>query len=103
MSVRSGLAGLAGFVFAPLLLALACGGGGDKHDAAVPPMRVTGVLSEVKARKVDVLFMVDDSGSMAAAQANLAASFPAFMDTLRALPGGAPDLHVAIVSSDMGA
>ena len=90
-------------MFAPLL-ALACGGGGnDKHDAAVPPTRVTGVLSEVGAREVDVLFVVDDSSFMASAQANLVASFPAFMETLRALPGGAPNLHIAVVSSDMGA
>jgi len=98
LSVRSGL------VFAPLL-ALACGGGGgqDNKDAGVPPTRVTGVLAELGARKVDVLFVIDDSSSMAPAQANLVASFPAFMETLRALPAGAPDLHIAVISSDMGA
>ena len=50
-----------------------------------------------------MLFVVDDSSSMAPAQANLVASFPAFMETLRALPGGAPNLRIAVVSSDMGA
>ena len=50
-----------------------------------------------------MLFVIDDSPSMAPAQANLVASFPAFMETLRALPGGAPDLHIAVISSDMGA
>lgn len=96
MSVRSGL------VFA-LLLALACGGGQDKQDAAVPPVRVTGVLAPPGNRDVDVLFVVDDSSSMASAQANLVTGFPVFMDTLRALPGGAPSLHIAVISSDMGA
>ena len=86
MSVRSGLA-------VSLLLALACGGGQDKHDAAVPPVRVTGVLAPPGNRDVDVLFVVDDSSSMASAQANLVAAFPMFMDTLRALPGRAQSPH----------
>jgi hypothetical protein len=96
MNARAGLA------FA-LTTAFACGGSDDKKDAAVAPMRVTGVLSAAANREVDVVFVVDDSSSMAPAQARLAAGFPMFMDTLRALPGGAPDLHVAVVSSDMGA
>jgi hypothetical protein len=47
---------------------------------------------------VDVVFVVDDSPSMAPAQTALVASLPAFADKLRALPG----LQIAVVSSDMG-
>jgi hypothetical protein len=52
---------------------------------------------------VDILFMVDNSSLMAALQQQLAAGFAAFMTILDGLPGGAPDLHIGVVSSDMGA
>jgi hypothetical protein len=54
-------------------------------------------------RNVDVLFVVDDSSSMGLPQANLIANFSAFLDTLKNAPGGLPDIHVAVISSDMGA
>jgi hypothetical protein len=53
--------------------------------------------------KVDVLFMVDDSVSMTPLQAKLARGFSEFMTVLEHLPGGTPDLHIGVVSSDMGA
>ena len=52
---------------------------------------------------LDVLFLVDDSASMTLAQTNLVRSFPAFPIALKASPQGVPDLHIAIISSDMGA
>jgi hypothetical protein len=55
------------------------------------------------ARKIDVLFMIDDSSSMVRDQANLVMSLSAFMDVLKAMPGGLPDVHLAVVTSDMGA
>jgi hypothetical protein len=54
-------------------------------------------------RKVDILFMVDDSSSMEVAQTTLAAGLPAFMNVLKGLRGGLPDLHVGVVTADMGA
>src|SRR6185436_18853713 len=51
----------------------------------------------------DLLFLIDDSSSMRLAQANLERSFPAFMTRLRSAPLGLPNIHVAVVSSDMGA
>jgi hypothetical protein len=47
--------------------------------------------------------MIDNSSSMETAQANLAANMGSFMDVLKGLAGGLPDLHVAVVTSDMGA
>jgi hypothetical protein len=47
--------------------------------------------------------MIDNSSSMETAQANLKANMASFMDVLKQLPGGLPDLHVAVVTSDMGA
>ena len=54
-------------------------------------------------RAVDLLFMVDNSSSMTALQQKLIASFPAFINELKGLPGGLPNLHIAVVSSSMGA
>jgi hypothetical protein len=50
---------------------------------------------------LDLLFMIDDSASMAPLQHKLIANFPAFMDVLKALP--LPNVHIAVVSSDLGA
>jgi hypothetical protein len=60
-------------------------------------------IPEGQARKLDLLFMIDDSLSMQPLEDQMLANFPAFMQTLRALPGGLPDLHLGVVSSDMGA
>jgi len=54
-------------------------------------------------RNVDLLFMVDDSSSMRASQNNLLMNFPTFMTTLQSGMAGLPNIHVAVVSSDMGA
>ena len=53
--------------------------------------------------KLDLLFMIDDSPSMSEEQANLARNFPRLIDALKKLPSGFPDLHLGVVSSDMGA
>jgi hypothetical protein len=60
-------------------------------------------FQETVNRQIDLLFMIDDSSSMETAQANLKANMGNFMDVLKGLQGGLPDLHVAIVTSDMGA
>ena len=57
----------------------------------------------VSNRNFDLLFLIDDSSSMRLAQANLERSFPAFMTRLRTAPLGLPNIHVAVISSDMGA
>ncbi len=60
-------------------------------------------FAQSPSTKVDILFMVDDSSSMAPLQAKLATGFSAFMTALQNLPGGTPDLHLGVVSSSMGA
>jgi len=54
-------------------------------------------------RNVDLLFMVDNSSSMRLSQTNLLNNFPTFMTALQNAPQGLPNIHVAVVSSDMGA
>ncbi|HEY4184477.1 MAG TPA: hypothetical protein VGP07_05375 [Polyangia bacterium] len=54
-------------------------------------------------RKLDLLFMVDDSPSMAPLQAKMSQQLGNFMDALAdPATGRLPDLHVAVVSSSFG-
>jgi len=53
-------------------------------------------------RKIDMLFLIDDSPSMKDKQDNLAANFPKFINVLKTIPGGLPDVHIAVVTSDLG-
>jgi len=52
---------------------------------------------------VDILFVVDNSPSMDPKQAALAAAFPKMIADLKQFPGGMPDVHIGVVSSNMGA
>lgn len=53
-------------------------------------------------RKLDILFVIDDSPSMADKQANLKANFPNFINVLNTIAGGLPDIHLGVVTSDLG-
>ncbi len=53
-------------------------------------------------RALDVLFVIDSSGSMAEEQAAIASSFASFRARLAQTEGGVPDLRVAVVSTDLG-
>lgn len=68
---------------------------GGRPDAALP---VTGPLCAID--KVDLLLVLDNSGSMAEEQKKLANALPGFLGTLTA--GAIKSLHVGVVSSDMG-
>ena len=52
---------------------------------------------------LDVLFMIDDSSSMREMQQKLYDQIPQFVTALESLPAGLPNVHIAVVSSDMGA
>jgi hypothetical protein len=52
---------------------------------------------------LDLLFMIDNSSSMIEMQHKLGAEIPAFITALQALPSGLPSIHIAVVSSDLGA
>jgi hypothetical protein len=49
---------------------------------------------------IDFLFVVDDSGSMAPYQANLIASFPAFVEGIEASLDTVDGFHVAVTTTD---
>ncbi|HTJ42626.1 MAG TPA: hypothetical protein VL463_11060 [Kofleriaceae bacterium] len=54
-------------------------------------------------RNLDLLFVIDNSGSMKEEQTGLAANFPKFVQVLQQVQGGLPDVHMGVVSSNMGA
>jgi len=68
-----------------------------------PARDVTTTFQETVNRDIDILFLVDNSSSMKLSQNNLLRNFPVFMDVLKGLPMGLPNVHIAVVSSDMGA
>ena len=67
---------------AVLVSLAACGGCDDVPAEAVTNCQAVGIASA----RTDILFVVDDSGSMQEEQANLAANFDAFIAQLAALP-----------------
>jgi hypothetical protein len=70
---------------------------------ACPPGQTPRVVELGTPVKLDLLFMIDDSLSMSEEQANLARNFPRLIEALKNMPAGPPDLHLGVVSSDLGA
>ena len=71
--------------------------------AGGPSQVVQTKVLQSQNRQLDLIFMVDNSASMKPIQTKLAAQLPTFMQVLGAIPGGLPDLHVAVISSSLGA
>jgi len=53
-------------------------------------------------RDIDLLFVVDNSGSMAYGQTNARVGFEALTASLSNMPAGLPNLHVGVTSTDLG-
>lgn len=53
-------------------------------------------------RNIDILFVVDDSGSMIEEQTSLRNNFPAFINVLNTIEGGLPDVHLGVISTNAG-
>ncbi|HEY0869114.1 MAG TPA: hypothetical protein VGD55_01850, partial [Acidothermaceae bacterium] len=66
-----------------------------------------GFLQVVVAPKVnidlDLLLVIKNSSSTAAMQQKFVTQLPTLMNVLEKLPNGLPNLHIAVVSTDMGA
>ena len=88
-----------------LLLALVAGGcSADRTLSELPPRPSGEQRQEIPVstnRDIDILFVVDDSDSMAQEQASLARNFPEFVRVLESI-GDLPDVHLGVVSSDVG-
>ena len=88
-------------VVVPVLAA--CGARSLERPEIVPEPTGIGKGPVVLNRNVDLLFMIDDSSSMRLSQESLLRNFPVLMTALENMPGGLPNVHIAVVSSDMGA
>jgi len=80
------------------------GGGADGGGGAGGnPTRWTGTISTTVNRNVDILFMIDDSASMRNSQVNFLNNFPTLFAALGTASQVLPNIHIAVVSQDMGA
>ncbi|MEZ4403355.1 MAG: VWA domain-containing protein [Kofleriaceae bacterium] len=75
----------------------------QNHD----PVGVVRVEQQVvpvhnRARALDLLFVVDNSSSMAEGQAALRAIVASFVDVLTSFEGGLPNIRIGVISTDVG-
>ena len=87
----------------PLAAPLTCPLPGGTPLVATPATATRFVVRTSVALQADVLFVVDDSSSMTSLQAKLAQAIPTFTGVLTSGTTVRVDLHVAVVSSSMGA
>src|SRR4051812_49374454 len=83
-------------------LALAsCGGCGspvDQPDSTVPGQCQT-TAPAITPQRTDILFVIDNSGSMAEEQQGVAVELPAFIDELRKGAGITQDFQVGVITT----
>jgi hypothetical protein len=80
------------------LLATALGCGPDRIVATLPPDVRVDSYSQQAASKIDVLWVVDNSGSMAPRQESLGRNFSGFIDTFTR---SAVDYRIAVTTTDI--
>jgi hypothetical protein len=79
------------------------GGGGSGPGGAAGGGVLMRTITQTLRPKLDLLFMIDNSQSMAPLQAKMSAQLGSFMDALvDPVSHALPDLHVAVISSSFG-
>ena len=91
----------AALMLAFTLTAPACTSRTLESPAITPVASVSNVQTYHQNNKLDLLFMIDNSPSMSSMQQKLQEQLPLFMNVLQ--EHGLPDIHIAVVSSDLGA
>lgn len=81
-----------------MLLVAAC----TSNNVVVGDLQEVTSLKAIPNHELDVLFVVDNSPSMLDKQHSLANNFPRMIDVLGTLDDGLPDLHIGVVTSDLG-
>ncbi|HSN27103.1 MAG TPA: hypothetical protein VLT45_12480 [Kofleriaceae bacterium] len=81
-----------------LLAVAAC----TSNNVVVGDLQEVTTLKAIPNHELDVLFVVDNSPSMLDKQQSLATNFPRMIDVLATLDDGVPDLHIGVVTSDLG-
>jgi hypothetical protein len=94
--MRSWSVGLAGGLLAAAGGALGCSG--DKLTHVPAPGTRTDTFAQATAQKIDLLWVIDNSGSMADKQAKLANAFSHFIDEFSR---GAVDYRIAVTTTDV--
>jgi len=97
-----------GLAAAPLALAtlIAVSGCPNRDVAKVDPQPTKEGFKDIPVqinRDIDILFVVDNSGSMAEEQSSLANNFQRFINVLENIEGGLPNVNLGVVSTDVGA
>jgi hypothetical protein len=90
------------FLVFPLVVLSGCP---NRDVSAVDPNQSKEQQKEIPVslnRDIDILFVVDDSGSMRQEQESLAGNFPRFIEVLESIEGGLPNVHLGVVSSNVG-
>jgi len=73
----------------------------NEHGQCVPSYNFA--LSPVIENDLDILFMVTNTWSMDSEQHNLGVNFLLFLNKLEKMKGGLPNVHIGVISSDLGA
>src|SRR5580704_7474038 len=94
--------------FSGVAIALAVTAGSCAQPKVEPsiastPAALTAAATGTSPGDLDVLFMIDNSSSMTEMQEKLGLQLPGFLTALQNLPAGLPNIHIAVVSSDLGA
>ncbi len=55
------------------------------------------------SRNIDILFVIDTAPTMAGEQVNLASNYRMFANVLESIEGGLPDVHIGVVTANLGA
>jgi hypothetical protein len=89
-----------------LLLALAIAACTDSEPPPSGPAIASGVthieIPLAVNRQLDVLFVINSSPGIASQRAKLLDSYRRFMEALEFTRGGLPDLHIGVVTADVG-
>ncbi len=102
-SIRLGWRHARWVVVAAALPALwACNNRRLQAPNAPPAQQLDHYFEQNVNNDIDIVFMIDNSTSMDLEQANLARNFPTFINVLKSLPNGLPNVHIGILSSDLG-
>lgn len=91
------------WVLCALILLQACGEEAPQREPGGVYISACFQWFEPVRESVDLLFVIDSSPRMADFQPNLRTQLSAFMHELRNMIGGLPDVHIGVVTSDLGA
>src|SRR3712207_5355185 len=85
------------------VLTTSCGGWGSPVDApgSTVPGQCQTAAPSVEPQRTDILFVIDNSGSMAEEQQGIATELPAFIEELRKGAGVVQDFQVGVVTTSV--